>query len=349
MKIGSFDHPSNVVLAPMAGVTDQPFRNLCRRNGTFWTVSEMITSDQKLWGSTKSRTRLCYENEVGPRWVQIAGGEAEMMAAAAAGAEQLGADIVDINMGCPAKKVCNKAAGSALLKDVDLVQQIFRSIRAAVSIPVTVKIRLGWSLDEVNAPLIAKIAEAEGLSLVTVHGRSRACKFAGSVHYDLIRQVVDNVKIPVLANGDIQSAADAKRVLVETGASGVMIGRAAQGRPWLPEQISHYLQFGELKKNPDLGEIKLMLITHVRELAGFYGELMGPRIARKHVGWYLATPDSEALDRRTADVGSSAIDAAHNRSRKEALRAFNRLETLEQQVRAIEAIFDLIGSQTLAA
>jgi tRNA-dihydrouridine synthase B len=351
MKIGSFDHPSNVVLAPMAGVTDQPFRNLCRRNGTFWTVSEMITSDQKLWQSTKSRTRLCYQNEVGPRWVQIAGGEAEMMAAAAAAAEQRGADIVDINMGCPAKKVCKKAAGSALLKDVGLVQQIFRSIRAAVSIPVTVKIRLGWSLDEVNAPLVAKIAEDEGLSLVTVHGRSRACKFAGSVHYDLIRQVVDSVQIPVLANGDIQSAVDAKRVLTDTGASGVMIGRAAQGRPWLPEQISHYLQFGELKKNPDLGEIKLMLIAHVIELAGFYGELMGPRIARKHVGWYLASPDSETFDSNTSDIGFSSIEAIndHNRSRKEALQAFNRLETLEQQVRSIEAIFDLIGSQNALA
>jgi tRNA-dihydrouridine synthase B len=352
MKIGPFDHPSNVVLAPMAGVTDQPFRNLCRRNGTFWTVSEMVTSDQKLWQSTKSRTRLCYENEVGPRWVQIAGGEAEMMATAAATVEQLGADIVDINMGCPAKKVCNKAAGSALLKDVGLVQQIFRSVRQAVSIPVTVKIRLGWSLDEVNAPLVAKIAEDEGLSVVTVHGRSRACKFAGSVHYDLISQVVDSVQIPVLANGDIQSAADAQRVLAETGASGVMIGRAAQGRPWLPEQISHYLQSGDLKKNPELGEIKFMLIAHVKQLAEFYGELMGPRIARKHVGWYLATPDSEIFDMNASGLGSTAIEAINDqkRSRKDALRAFNRLETVEQQLRSIEAIFDLIGSQnTLAA
>tara|TARA_R110002072_G_scaffold36524_2_gene107487 strand:- start:31070 stop:32068 length:999 start_codon:yes stop_codon:yes gene_type:complete len=332
MKIGSFDHPSKVVLAPMAGVTDQPFRNLCRHNGTYWTVSEMLTSNQKLWNSRKSRTRLCYENEVGPRWVQIAGGEASMLASAALAAQNMGADIVDINMGCPAKKVCNRAAGSALLKDVALVQDIFEQVRAAVEIPVTVKIRLGWSLDEINAPLIAKMAQDSGLALVTVHGRSRACKFTGQANHDRIAEVVQQVDIPVIANGDIQSSKDAERVLSVTGAAGIMIGRAAQGKPWLPGQISQFLETGEIQNNPTLGEAKAMLRTHVDKLASFYGELTGPRIARKHVGWYLAEQSQE----------SPVL--------KQALREFNRLDTVEQQLQAIEAIFDLLGGQdTLAA
>jgi tRNA-dihydrouridine synthase B len=255
-----------------------------------------------------------------------------MLASAALAAEEMGADIVDINMGCPAKKVCNKAAGSALLKDVSLVQDIFQQVRAAVSIPVTVKIRLGWSLEEINAPLVAKIAEDSGLSLVTVHGRSRACKFVGNVNYDQIGEVADQVDIPVIANGDILSAHDAKRVLAATGASGVMIGRAAQGKPWLPGQVSNYLENGEIKNNPTLGETKAMLMTHVSELTSFYGELTGPRIARKHVGWYL-TEQSQGSQRR-----------------KQALREFNRLETVDQQLQAIEEIFDLLGGQdTLAA
>lgn len=332
MKIGPFEHLSQVVLAPMAGVTDQPFRNLCRKNGTYWTVSEMITSNQKLWASRKSQSRLCYQNEAGPRWIQIAGGEASMLASAALAAEEMGADIVDINMGCPAKKVCNKAAGSALLKDVSLVQDIFQQVRAAVSIPVTVKIRLGWSLEEINAPLVAKIAEDSGLALVTVHGRSRACKFVGDVHYDQIGAVADRVDIPVIANGDIQSAQDAERVLAATGASGVMIGRAAQGKPWLPGQVSDYLENGKIKNNPTLGEAKAMLMTHVSELAAFYGELTGPRIARKHVGWYLIERSQELPQCKAA------------------LREFNRLEEVDQQLQAIEAIFDLLGGQdTLAA
>ena len=255
-----------------------------------------------------------------------------MLASAALAAEEMGADIVDINMGCPAKKVCNKAAGSALLRDISLVQDIFQQVRAAVSIPVTVKIRLGWSLEEINAPLVAKIAEDSGLALVTVHGRSRACKFVGNVNYDQIGEVADQVDIPVIANGDIQSAEDAARVLAATGVSGVMIGRAAQGKPWLPGQVSNYLENGEIKNNPTLGEVKAMLMTHVSELTSFYGELTGPRIARKHVGWYL-TEQSQGSQRR-----------------KEALREFNRLETVGQQLQAIEEIFDLLGGQdTLAA
>ena len=312
----------------MAGVTDQPFRNLCRSNGTHWTVSEMLTSNQKLWNSRKSQGRLQFQSEVGPRWIQIAGGDAEMLADAAVAAQALGADIIDINMGCPAKKVCKKAAGSALLKDLGLVEQIFQQVRGAVNVPLTVKIRLGWSLEEINAPLVAGMAEQSGFSLVSVHGRSRACKFAGTVHYDRIRDVVQSVSIPVIANGDIQSADEADRVLQQTGAAGVMIGRAAQGRPWLPKQIDHYLETGLHKKDPPLGEIKAMLSAHVDELANFYGEVAGPRIARKHVGWYLADLDIEPI----------------------ALRRFNGIETVTEQLQAIEDIFEiLVRRETLAA
>lgn len=212
------------------------------------------------------------------------------------------------------------------MKDVDLVAAIFRAVRQSVNIPVTVKIRLGWSLDEINAPLIAKIAEDAGLSLVTVHGRSRACKFAGSVHYDQIAEVVNQVNIPVIANGDIDSAASAQKVLSDTGAAGVMIGRAAQGKPWLPAQIDHFLATGEIQKSPDLGEIKSMLKTHISKLAGFYGEVAGPRIARKHVGWYLSD----------AEVKSG-------RSLKEALGGFNQMDKEADQLQAIEAIFERLG------
>ena len=326
MKIGPFEDTSKVVVAPMAGVTDQPFRDLCRHFGAHWCVSEMLTSNQALWHTRKSQSRLSFQNERGPRWVQIAGGDAEILASAAAAAESLGAEIIDINMGCPAKKVCKKAAGSALMKDVDLVAAIFRAVRQSVNIPVTVKIRLGWSLDEINAPLIAKIAEDAGLSLVTVHGRSRACKFAGSVHYDQIAEVVNQVNIPVIANGDIDSAASAQKVLSDTGAAGVMIGRAAQGKPWLPAQIDHFLATGEIQKSPDLGEIKSMLKTHISKLAGFYGEVAGPRIARKHVGWYLSD----------AEVKSGC-------SLKEALGGFNQMDKEADQLQAIEAIFERLG------
>lgn len=324
MKLGPFEHNSRVILAPMAGVTDRPYRDLCRSLGTYWAISEMVTSNQKLWHSKKSQQRLKFQDEQGPRWVQVAGGDADMVASAAAGAVSLGADVVDINLGCPAKKVCNKAAGSALLKDPGLVAEIFRAVVAAVDVPVTAKIRLGWSLDAINAPEIANIAESEGIQLLTVHGRSRACKFAGSVHYDKIAEVVDRVAIPVVANGDICSELDAEQVLAQTNAAAVMIGRAAQGQPWLPGLVDRYLATKKIAKKPSETEIKTILIAHVRHLADFYGEVMGPRIARKHVGWYLSDPDNEM---------------------KSVLRSFNRLETLSEQVAAIEAIFDSEGSK----
>jgi tRNA-dihydrouridine synthase B len=309
----------------MAGVTDRPYRDLCRDLGTHWAISEMLTSNQKLWHTQKSQQRLRFQDERGPRWIQVAGGDAEMVAAAAAGAAQLGADIVDINMGCPAKKVCNKAAGSAMLRDTKLVQEIFQAVIKNVTVPVTVKIRLGWSLDEINAPEVARIAEGEGIKLITVHGRSRACKFAGEVHYDEIAKVVQEVSIPVIANGDIRNEHDARQILTHTGAAAVMIGRAAQGRPWLPGQVDEFLKTGKLQKKPAAGEIKRILMTHVNGLADFYGEVMGPRIARKHVGWYLADPDNE----RTSE-----------------LKAFNKLDTLAEQLQAIEAMFSAEGSGT---
>lgn len=322
MKIGPFEHPSRVVLAPMAGVTDRPYRDLCRELGTYWTISEMVTSNQKLWHTKKSQQRLRFQDERGPRWIQVAGGDAEMVASAAVAASQLGADMIDINLGCPAKKVCNKAAGSALLRDPELVAEIFREVVSRVDVPVTAKIRLGWALDQINAQEIASIAEAEGISLITVHGRSRACKFSGQVHYDEIGKVVQRVNIPVIANGDILTEQDAERVLQLTGAAAVMIGRAAQGRPWLLGQVDSYLQTGKIQKNLASGEIKHVLMTHVKELSRFYGEVMGPRIARKHVGWYLADPLNE---------------------RKSELRMFNKLDTLAEQLQAIEAIFNPEG------
>ncbi len=282
----------------MAGVTDQPFRNLCRSQGAHWVVSEMVTSDQKLWKTSKSSHRLQFQSEAEPRWVQIAGADPEMMAEAASANVDLGAQIIDINMGCPAKKVCKKAAGSALMRDEPLVRKILEAVVNAVTVPVTLKIRLGWSQEEQNAATIAKIAEDSGIQLLSVHGRTKACKFTGEVNYSAIAEVVKSVDIPVIANGDIGSAEKAAWVLEETGAAGVMIGRAAQGQPWLAKEIDLFLKSKIIQKKPDLAEIKRLLMTHIVDLDHFYGEVMGPRIARKHVGWYFAGLDktSEAID-----------------------------------------------------
>ena len=294
--------------------------------GAHWLVSEMVTSDKRLWHTRKSANRLRFQAESEPRWVQIAGGDADMLASAAEANQALGAQIIDINMGCPAKKVCNKQAGSALLRDEKLVFEIFQAVVAAVDIPVTVKIRLGWSLDEINAPYIAQMAEAAGIRLVTVHGRSRACKFAGDVDYGAIADVVQAVGIPVIANGDITSPEAASDVLQQTGAEAVMIGRAAQGQPWIADKIDHYLETGQVKKDPPTSEIIQLLTAHVTELSVFYGELMGPRIARKHVGWYLKYLSERPGDRR----------AAAECRVKEFLRHFNQLDDYRQQVDAIE-------------
>jgi len=285
LSIGPYSHISNVIVAPMAGVTDLPFRALCRQFGSYWAVSEMVTSDQQLWETPKSRHRLVHQEGDAVSWVQLAGAEPQVIAEAAAANVALGAQIIDINMGCPAKKVCNKAAGSALLKDEKLVRDILGAVVNAVDVPVTLKIRLGWSLDEQNAENVARIAEAAGVRLLTVHGRTRACKFKGIVDYDAIARTKDSVSIPVIANGDIDSVEKAGRVLSLTGCDGLMIGRAAQGRPWLPAQIDAAINRNEIIPAPTTQEIRLMLSDHVKSLHAFYGVRQGLRIARKHVGW----------------------------------------------------------------
>ena len=308
LSIGPYSSTSRVIVAPMAGVTDKPFRDLCHRLGSFWSVSEMVTSNQQLWETSKSRHRLDHTLETGVSWVQLAGADPGQIAQAAAINVELGAQIIDINMGCPAKKVCNKAAGSALLRDESLVADILAAVISSVEVPVTLKIRLGWSPDEINARSIAAIAESEGISLLTVHGRTRACRFSGSVDYEAIAAVKESVSIPVVANGDILTPHQAKEVLDITGCDAVMIGRAAQGKPWLPSQIDQYLEFGTMKPEPSIDEIRELLSSHVQALHEFYGQHLGLRIARKHVGWTLdQITGSAALKQRFNRAESAAV------------------------------------------
>lgn len=315
--IGPYHIDNPVILAPMAGVTDMPFRRLCRDNGAGLVVSEMVTSDVRLWNSTKSRHRLVHDSEVTPRSVQIAGGDPDMMAEAAQQNVALGAQIIDINMGCPAKKVCNKAAGSALLKDEALVRHILESVVQSVDVPVTLKIRTGWSQDQKNGLNIAKMAEDIGIQALAVHGRTRECKFKGDVEYDTIAEIKQNLSIPVFANGDIKDAQTAKFVKEYTQADGLMIGRAAQGRPWIFNEINHYLATNELLKAPSYEQIQQMVVQHVKQLHSFYGDYLGVRIARKHLGWYLQTLE----------------DKTSFRSR------FNRIEDTQQQLEEIDSFF----------
>jgi tRNA-dihydrouridine synthase B len=288
ISIGNYVLCSPVVLAPMAGVTDLPFRRLCRRFGAGLAVAEMLTSDSSLWHSRKSKLRMDHTDEPGPIAVQIAGGEPAQLAEAARLNVERGAQIIDINMGCPAKKVCNRAAGSALLRDEALVASILAAVVAAVPVPVTLKIRTGWSAEQRNGVRIARLAEDCGIQALAVHARTRACGFGGSAEYDTIAAIVAAVAIPVLANGDISSPQQAKDVLDYTGADGVMIGRAAQGRPWLCGQIGDYLRDGNYRAAPTGAELHAILAQHLAELHDFYGETAGVRIARKHIGWYLA-------------------------------------------------------------
>ncbi|MFO1388108.1 tRNA dihydrouridine synthase DusB [Cellvibrio sp.] len=327
-RIGPYQFDSKVILAPMAGVTDRPFRQLCRQLGAGLVVSEMVTSNSELWGTRKSSLRLDHTGEVEPIAVQIAGGDPEMMAEAARLNVANGAQIIDINMGCPAKKVCKKAAGSALLKDEQLVAEILQAVVAAVDVPVTLKFRTGWSTEERNALRIARIAEDSGISALALHGRTRACAFTGEAEYDTIAAVVQAVSIPVFSNGDIDSARKAKAVLDHTQAAAVMIGRAAQGRPWIFREIEHFLVTGNELPEPSLHEVREILSSHLRELYCFYGEFMGPRIARKHAGWYLQTvPDSELFRRE-----------------------FNKLETAQAQQDSVQRFFEqLIKKEEKAA
>ena len=294
MQIRTFSLPNQVVLAPMAGVTDRPFRKLCRRLGAGLTVSEMVTSDPRLRTTRKTLRRIDHAGEPAPRSVQIAGADPAMLADAARFNVDRGADIIDINMGCPAKKVCNAAAGSALLSDEALVGRILERVVAAVEVPVTLKIRTGPAPERRNAVRIARIAESAGIAAIAVHGRTRRCAFKGAVEYDSIRAVKRAVSIPVIANGDITSPEKARNVLAFTGADAVMIGRAAQGNPWLPGAVATYLRSGTRVSPPGTQEMAEVLLGHLRALHGFYGEGMGVRVARKHLSWYCrAYPHGE--------------------------------------------------------
>ncbi|MDH0099058.1 tRNA dihydrouridine synthase DusB [Ectopseudomonas hydrolytica] len=314
-RIGPYTLPNRLILAPMAGVTDRPFRQLCRRLGAGLVVSEMVTSDVRLWNSRKSSLRLLHAGDPEPRSVQIAGGDPQMLAEAARKNVELGAQIIDINMGCPAKKVCNKAAGSALLRDEPLVREILEAVVAAVDVPVTLKIRTGWDRQNKNGIAVAKIAEDAGITALAVHGRTRADLYTGEAEYDTIAAIKQAVSIPVFANGDIDSPQKAKAVLDATGADALLIGRAAQGRPWIFREIEHYLRTGEVLPAPSLLEVERILLEHLAALHAFYGDLMGVRIARKHVGWYLATlPGAREFRAQFNRLDSTDAQCAHVRA-----------------------------------
>jgi tRNA-dihydrouridine synthase B len=286
MRIGPYQLENNLIVAPMAGVTDRPFRQLCRSFGAGMAVSEMISSNSALWGNRKTMRRLDFSGESGPISVQILGADPATMAEAAQVNADHGAHIIDINMGCPAKKVCKIDAGSALLRDELKVARILEAVVGAVDIPVTLKIRTGWDADSRNGVHIARIAEESGIQALAVHGRTRACGFSGEAEYDTIRRIVETVTIPVVANGDIDTPKKAKKVLATTGAAGIMVGRAARGRPWLFREIAHYLATGEELPGPSLSWISGLLLEHLESLYGFYGEYQGIRVARKHIAWY---------------------------------------------------------------
>lgn len=307
-KIGPYTLPNPLIVAPMAGVTDRPFRLLCRRMGAGLAVSEMVIADSKLWHTRKSQTRLNHEGEPEPRSVQIAGGDPEMLADAARQNAEFGAQIIDINMGCPAKKVCNKAAGSALMKDEALVRDILTAVVKAVDIPVTLKMRTGWDRDNRNAPVIARMAQDAGIQALAVHGRTRADKYNGEAEYDTIAEVKAQVQIPVFANGDINTPEQARHVLQHTGADGLLIGRGAQGRPWIFREMLHYLETGTHLEAPPLTEVEQILTEHLAELHSFYGEHMGVRIARKHVGWYLQSHDPNKEFRKRFNAIDDALE-----------------------------------------
>ena len=291
MQIGPYTISQKVVAAPMAGVTDRPFRILCRTFGAAYAVSEMVSSNVELRNTLKTQRRMDHRGEPEPRVVQILGGDPDMLADAARDNVQRGAQVIDINMGCPAKKVCNKVAGSALLDDEVLVARILRAVVTAVEVPVTLKIRTGPGPENRNGVQIARIAEAEGIQALAVHGRTRACRFVGQVEFDTIRNIKNAVSIPIIANGEINSPQRAAQVMHHTGADAVMIGRAAQGRPWLFEQIQHYLDTKEVIAEPPLPQQKDALLRHLMELYEFYGEGVGVRVARKHISWYVKSKE----------------------------------------------------------
>ncbi|MBF7053379.1 tRNA dihydrouridine synthase DusB [Halomonas sp. KAO] len=330
-RIAHHTLPNRTILAPMAGVTDRPFRQLCRQLGAGMVVGEMVTSDPSLWHTRKSQLRMDHRGEPGPRNVQIAGGDAAMLAEAARFNADQGAEIIDINMGCPAKKVCNKAAGSALLRDEALVAEILTAVVAAVDIPVTLKIRTGWCAESNNGLRVARLAEEAGIQALAVHGRHRQQRYSGYAEYDTISAIKAAVKIPVFANGDIDSPEKAAAVLDYTGADAVMIGRGAQGNPWIFREIDHYLRHGVCLPPPGDDERARVLRHHLNALHDFYGDFMGVRIARKHVGWYLA--------------GDIRLNEGQRRELK---GRFNRLESRADQHRFIDDLFGHAPSPAIA-
>jgi len=311
MQLGAHVLRNGLFVAPMAGVTDRPFRTLCRRYGAALAVSEMVSSRPELRATRKSRLRLEHRGEASPVSVQIAGADPAQMAHAARLNADEGAQIIDINMGCPAKKVCNVAAGSALLSDEPLVGRILDAVVAAVDVPVTLKIRTGPAPERRNAVRIARIAEAAGVRLLAVHGRTRACAFRGEAEFTTVAEVKAAVRIPVVANGDIASPEDAKRVLAFTGADGIMIGRAAHGRPWIFRELLSYLSDGETAPAPSPAEMRGVVLEHLQGLYELYGEELGVRIARKHIGWYArGLPGGEAFRREANAITSSVAQLA---------------------------------------
>ena len=300
LRIGTRILSNQLLLAPMAGVTDRPFRQLCRALGAAMTVSEMVTADPRLQNTRKSQLRRNHQGEPGPRAVQIAGAEPALLADAARFNVDNGAEIIDINMGCPAKKVCNVQAGSALLRDEALVDRILRAVVNAVDVPVTLKIRTGWSPENKNALNVARMAEDSGIQMLTVHGRTRACGYKAVVEHDTVRAIKSAINIPVIANGDIDSPQAAAAVLQYTGVDGLMIGRAAQGNPWLFREVGHYLATAELLPRPGAEEVRTALVEHLENLYDFYGEYTGVRVARKHIAWYCQNrPGADTLRART--------------------------------------------------
>lgn len=320
MRVGQLQLENNLLVAPMAGVTDRPFRKLCRRLGAALAVSEMVTADASLWATRKTVRRLDHAGEAAPVAVQILGADPAAMARAAQVNVAHGAAIIDINMGCPARKVCKVAAGSALLRDEVLVGRILEAVVAAVTVPVTLKIRTGWDPDHRNGVHIAQLAERAGIQALAVHGRTRACGYAGAAEYDTIRAIKQAVGIPVIANGDIDSPHKASQVLQHTGADGLMIGRAAQGRPWIFREIHHYLATGRLLPPPAPSWVRELLLGHLDELYRLYGRAHGVRVARKHLAWYSRALPGAALFRT----------------------AVNRVDTVDTQRRLVCDFFDVL-------
>jgi len=344
MQIGPYRIEPNVILAPMAGVTDKPFRVLCKQLGAGLCVSEMTSSDPRFWTTRKSLRRMDHIGEPAPVSVQIAGTIPAVLAEAARYNVEHGAQLIDINMGCPAKKVCNAWAGSALLQDEGLVARILVAVVGAVDVPVTLKIRTGWDREHRNALNIARIAEDCGVAALAVHGRTRDQQYTGHAEYDTIAAVKASVRIPVLANGDIDTPHRAKFVLQHTGADAVMIGRAAQGRPWIFREIAHYLATGELLPEPSLAEVRAILLGHLHALHAFYGEEAGVRIARKHLGWYAKEVERSATRRDCVPSYNRIPDSDAFR------RVVNAAQHATEQLRLTAEHFDrLAEDRALAA